>query len=190
MSYIGINIGALTVKVAALRGDARSATVWLHQGRPLEVLDEVLAGPEFADAEYFGVSGQLGHISEVAGSPAGASGGGRHIRRGGLAGRRVLPRLPPHGRENHQCAFPQQMRGGKRRVFRAADRPDGAGHGGSDPALVRRQGRAAGLTLLGALQIGHHPQAQPQRSHARGHSPHAARQHGQQGDRAAGEGAA
>ncbi|MDH5668597.1 MAG: acyl-CoA dehydratase activase [Nitrospira sp.] len=66
MSYVGINIGALTVKVAVLRGEARSAVVLAHQGRPLEVLHEVLARPEFADAEYFGVSGQLGHMSEVA----------------------------------------------------------------------------------------------------------------------------
>jgi predicted CoA-substrate-specific enzyme activase len=66
LSYVGVNIGALTVKVAALRDDARSATVRAHQGRPLEILDEVLAGREFVDAEYFGVSGQLGHISEVA----------------------------------------------------------------------------------------------------------------------------
>ncbi len=66
MSYVGVNIGALTVKVAVLRGDSRSATVLAHQGRPIEVLNEVLARPEFADAEYFGVSGQLGHISEVA----------------------------------------------------------------------------------------------------------------------------
>jgi predicted CoA-substrate-specific enzyme activase len=66
MAYVGVNIGALTVKVAALRGDSRSATVLAHQGRPIEVLNEVLARPEFADAEYFGVSGQLGHISEVA----------------------------------------------------------------------------------------------------------------------------
>jgi len=66
MSYVGVNIGALTVKVAALRGDVRSATILAHQGRPLEVLNEVLSRPEFADAEYFGVSGQLGHISEVA----------------------------------------------------------------------------------------------------------------------------
>ena len=66
MSFIGVNIGALTVRVAALRGDARTATVLAHQGRPLEILAQVLARPEFADAEYFGVSGQLGHISEVA----------------------------------------------------------------------------------------------------------------------------
>ena len=62
MSYVGINIGALTVKVAAIRGDARNATVVAHQGRPLEVFTEVLARPDFADAEYFGVSGQLGHV--------------------------------------------------------------------------------------------------------------------------------
>ncbi|MGZ9275215.1 MAG: acyl-CoA dehydratase activase, partial [Nitrospira sp.] len=66
MSYVGVNIGALTVKVAVVRGDARNATVVAHQGRPLEVLKEVLARPEFADAEYFGVSGQLGHVPEVA----------------------------------------------------------------------------------------------------------------------------
>jgi predicted CoA-substrate-specific enzyme activase len=66
MSHVGVNIGALTVKVAAVRGDARTAKVIAHQGRPLQVLREVLAGPEFADAESFGVSGQLGHITEVA----------------------------------------------------------------------------------------------------------------------------
>lgn len=66
MSYVGVNIGALTVKVAALRGDVRNAVVLAHQGRPLDMLNDILARPEFADAEYFGVSGQLGHISEVA----------------------------------------------------------------------------------------------------------------------------
>lgn len=66
MSYVGVNIGALTVKVATIRGDTRSARVLAHQGRPLEILQEILSQPEFADAEYFGVSGQLGHMSEVA----------------------------------------------------------------------------------------------------------------------------
>lgn len=66
MSHIGINIGALTVKIAALRGEVRNALVIPHRGRPLEVLHDALAGPEFADGEYFGVSGRLGHISEVA----------------------------------------------------------------------------------------------------------------------------
>ncbi len=66
MSYIGVNVGALTVKVAVLRGRARTGRVVPHLGRPLEVLRELLAGAEFADAEYFGVSGHLGHISEVA----------------------------------------------------------------------------------------------------------------------------
>lgn len=66
MAFIGINIGAITVKVAALRGEARSAAILPHQGRPLEVLQEILSRPEFADAEYFGVSGQLGHVPEAA----------------------------------------------------------------------------------------------------------------------------
>jgi predicted CoA-substrate-specific enzyme activase len=66
MSYVGINIGALRVKVVALRGNARSAHVIAHQGRPLETLERLLAAPEFVGAESFGVSGQLGHISEFA----------------------------------------------------------------------------------------------------------------------------
>ncbi|MCE9563725.1 MAG: acyl-CoA dehydratase activase [Planctomycetes bacterium] len=64
MSYVGVNIGALTVKVVALRGENKNAKVVSHQGRPLEVLKEVLAA-EFTDGEYFAVSGQLGHLSEV-----------------------------------------------------------------------------------------------------------------------------
>jgi len=66
MSYVGINIGALTVKVVRVRLNDRSAKVIAHQRRPLEVLDRLLAAPDFKDAEYFGVSGQLGHISEFA----------------------------------------------------------------------------------------------------------------------------
>jgi activator of 2-hydroxyglutaryl-CoA dehydratase len=64
MVFVGFNIGALTVKVAALHGDGRTAKVVSHQGRPVEVLKELLL--EFGDGDYFGVSGRLGHISEVA----------------------------------------------------------------------------------------------------------------------------
>jgi len=66
MACVGVNIGALTVKVVALRGNDRIAQVMPHLGRPLKVLKEVLAGAGFADAEFFGVSGHLGHVSEVA----------------------------------------------------------------------------------------------------------------------------
>ena len=66
MSFIGINIGALTVKAVALRGDTTTAAITAHQGRPLEALSRLLAGPQFADAEFFAVSGALGHITEVA----------------------------------------------------------------------------------------------------------------------------
>jgi predicted CoA-substrate-specific enzyme activase len=66
MSHVGVNIGALTVKVVTLRDSTRSAVVVPHQGRPLEVLARLIAGPEFADAEAFGVAGHLGHIPEVA----------------------------------------------------------------------------------------------------------------------------
>ena len=66
MCYLGVNLGALTVKVVAVCGDAREAKVAAHQGRPQEVLNQLLASAEFADAAYFGVSGHRGHVSEVA----------------------------------------------------------------------------------------------------------------------------
>jgi predicted CoA-substrate-specific enzyme activase len=73
MSSIGINIGALTVKVVAVQSclqdatsSVQSAAVVSHQGRPLEVLDRLLTQPEFAGAAYFGVSGHLGHVTEFA----------------------------------------------------------------------------------------------------------------------------
>ena len=62
---VGVNIGAITVKVVALRGDDVFSSVKTHQGRPLEVLEEMLAGKEFSGADWFGVSGRRGHISEV-----------------------------------------------------------------------------------------------------------------------------
>lgn len=66
MINLGVNIGALTVKVAALSDAGAESMVVPHQGRPLEVLPELLKSPKFADAEFFGVSGHLGHISEAA----------------------------------------------------------------------------------------------------------------------------
>ena len=66
MKYVGVNIGALTVKVAALQGGATNAKVVPHQGRPLKILENVLSEAEFTDAGYFGVCGHLGHISEAA----------------------------------------------------------------------------------------------------------------------------
>lgn len=63
---VGVNIGAISVKVVALRGDEVLSGVKSHQGRPLEALGELLAAEDFARAEYFGVSGHRGHITEVA----------------------------------------------------------------------------------------------------------------------------
>jgi len=66
MKYIGINIGALTVKLAALNGTETASTVVPHLGRPLAVLEKLLSEKDYAGADYFGVSGHLGHISEAA----------------------------------------------------------------------------------------------------------------------------
>ena len=48
---VGVNIGAISVTVVALRGDEVLSGVKNHQGRPLEALGELLAGAEFARAE-------------------------------------------------------------------------------------------------------------------------------------------
>ncbi|HYA87398.1 MAG TPA: acyl-CoA dehydratase activase [Nitrospirota bacterium] len=66
LCYVGVNIGAITVKAVALRGASVFSGVKAHQGRPLEVLEEMLASKEFSGADYFGVSGHRGHISEAA----------------------------------------------------------------------------------------------------------------------------
>ena len=65
MKIVGVNIGALTVKVVALQGKDKRPAVMAHQGRPLAVLEKLLAEKDFAGADYFGVSGHLGHISEA-----------------------------------------------------------------------------------------------------------------------------
>jgi len=66
MSFAGISIGALTVKAITLRGDATTAVMAAHQGRPLEVLGKLICAPQFSDVEFFGVTGALGHVTEVA----------------------------------------------------------------------------------------------------------------------------
>jgi predicted CoA-substrate-specific enzyme activase len=66
MAFIGINIGALTVKLVALRGAVKTAVVQAHHGRPLDVLGQLLAAPALADAEFFTVAGALGDVTEVA----------------------------------------------------------------------------------------------------------------------------
>ena len=66
MDVVGVNIGALTVKAVALRGERKLAKVVSHQGRPLEILQELLAEPNFADVEFYAVCGHLGHVSEAA----------------------------------------------------------------------------------------------------------------------------
>ena len=68
MSYVGINIGALTVKVVSLGADRVHFRVVNHRGRPVQVVRELLR--EFPSRAFFGVSGHLGHISEVAATEA------------------------------------------------------------------------------------------------------------------------
>ncbi len=66
MVVVGVNIGALTVKVVALGGEQRAAKVVPHLGRPLDVLGTTLAEADFQAAEFYGVSGHLGQITEAA----------------------------------------------------------------------------------------------------------------------------
>jgi predicted CoA-substrate-specific enzyme activase len=64
-AFVGVNIGALSVKVVSLCGDEIHSRMINHQGYPLKVLQRILAEKEFR-GDFVGVSGHLGHISEVA----------------------------------------------------------------------------------------------------------------------------
>ena len=123
MSYVGINIGALTVKVVAVHSDVKNAKVMAHQGRPLEVLEQLLAMPEFADAEYFGVSG---HLATFPNSPrfTRSARGGRRVRRRGFVGRRIFSGLYARSWKGYQCLVAQQMCGRKRSCRTTNVRPE------------------------------------------------------------------
>ena len=66
MSYVGATIGAVTVKVAVLTGEERFLLAAPHHGAPAKVLEDLLAGVALAETRYFGLSGQLTAIAEVA----------------------------------------------------------------------------------------------------------------------------
>jgi predicted CoA-substrate-specific enzyme activase len=66
MKIVGVNIGTLSVKIVALQGAEKRPAIVAHHGRPLAVLKKLLAEKDFANGDYFGVSGHLGHISEAA----------------------------------------------------------------------------------------------------------------------------
>ena len=157
MKYIGINIGALTVKLAVLNGSETASTVVPHLGRPLAVLEKLLTEKEYAGADYFGVSGHLGHISEAAAIQralvelkqdfdAVVSLGGESFLVYIVAGGRISNVL-----SHNKCAagsgefFVQQIGRMGLDMEEAID------------DFLRRQSRAAGVALLGALQVGHHP---------------------------------
>ncbi|HSB82590.1 MAG TPA: acyl-CoA dehydratase activase [Candidatus Methylomirabilis sp.] len=108
MSHIGINIGALTVKVVRLDDEQVSFRSVNHQGRPVQALQEVLQG--FGTGGYYGVCGCLGHLSEVAATEAAldslggtfdavASLGGETFAIYLLEGRRIITAL-----SHNQCA--------------------------------------------------------------------------------------
>ena len=57
-----------TVKAVMLDADRQESRVLPHQGRPLEIVDELVR--DVPPGSFFGVSGRLGHISEVAATEA------------------------------------------------------------------------------------------------------------------------
>ena len=68
MAYIGINLGAVSVKAVSIEGQQITAVVLAHGGRVEEVLQQALG--QLPPAQAYGVCGHLGHISEVAATEA------------------------------------------------------------------------------------------------------------------------
>ncbi len=69
MSYVGINIGALTIKIVSLDGDRLTSQVVNHQGQALQVLQRILKESP-PGKSFYGICGHLGHISEAAATDA------------------------------------------------------------------------------------------------------------------------
>jgi hypothetical protein len=42
MKFVGVNIGALTVKIVAIQGEDKFPRVVAHRGRPLQVVQELI----------------------------------------------------------------------------------------------------------------------------------------------------
>ena len=106
--FVGINIGALAVKVFCLDGDRTSGRVVPHQGLPVQTLQGILK--ELPAGASYGVCGYLGHLSEVAATEAAiqyvggdfdavASLGGETFAVYLLAGGRIVTAL-----SHNQCA--------------------------------------------------------------------------------------
>lgn len=72
-----------------------------HQGRPLAVLEKLLAEKDFADADYFGVSGHLGHVSEAAAIQRALDEVKTDIDAVSLGGESFLVYIVAHGRIRH-----------------------------------------------------------------------------------------
>ena len=53
LKVVGVNIGALSVKIVALQGEEKWPEIVAHHGRPLAVLEKLLAEKLFADGDYF-----------------------------------------------------------------------------------------------------------------------------------------
>ena len=79
MACVGVNLGALTVKVVAVRGDDREARVAAHQGRPVEVLKKLLAGSRVCRRGLLRRVRASGTHLRGGGHPAGAARVGRTI---------------------------------------------------------------------------------------------------------------
>jgi len=156
MSFVGTNVGALSVKIVALRRDAVTAVTATHQGRPLEMPGQLLAAPEFADAESFGVSGALGNITEVAAiQRAMREIGGEFDAIASLGGESFLVYILANGRivsvfSHNKCAA------GSSEFFVQQIGLMGDSHRRCDQSVACRQSRAARIAPLSSLQVGHH----------------------------------
>ena len=65
-SHVGVDLGALSVKMVVLRDGKCRSRVTAHRGRPLDVLDRMLADLAPPGGRFVGVCGHQGTITEVA----------------------------------------------------------------------------------------------------------------------------
>ena len=161
MLCVGINIGSLTMKVASLEGEQVRFRVANHGGRPIRLIERLVQ--EYPPGTFFGVSGQQGHISEVAATQAAMEYVGGEFDAVASLGAEVFAVYLLKGAQVAAVLSHNKCAAGSGEFFIQQIGRLGLELDEAVRRLISGSGRSLGFSLLRPLQVRHHPQAQSAR---------------------------